>query len=386
MERADIVIAGGGPVGAALAAALDGAGLDVRLVDPAPRPDTRLRPVALSHGSRMILEALQAWGAFPATPIEHIHVSQAHGFGRTLMHADELGVPALGHVCNLPALADALAARVAAASGAARIDGRVVAWEPHGDRVAAVVDTAGAERELVAELLVLADGGRSAGADLAWRDYGQTAIAAVVSAERAVPHTAWERFTGEGPLALLPFDTSAGPQLALVWTLRTERAAALAGAPDDAFLAALAERFGGRVGRFVAVGEREAYPLALRFRRSAIVAPRVVAIGNAAQTLHPVAGQGLNLGLRDAFELAAAVRESRPDAIGEEAMLAAYDRARRADRMASISVTDGLVRAFGTDLPGAALARGIGLAALDLLPAARRVFARRMMLGVRGLP
>ncbi len=385
MEQADVVVAGGGPVGAALAAALDGAGLDVRLVEPAPRADARLRPVALSHGSRLILEQLGAWGAFPATPIEHIHVSQAGGFGRTLMHAAEVGVPALGHVCNLPLLADTLAQRVGAA-GCTRIDGRIVAWEPHGERVLAVAETAQGEREIAARLLAIADGGRGAGADLAWREYGQTAIAAIVAAEHAPARTAYERFTDEGPLALLPFDTADGARLALVWTVRSERAQALLDAAAPRFLDALAGRFGARLGRFTAVAEREAYPLALRFRRSVLLAPRVVAVGNAAQTLHPVAGQGLNLGLRDAFELAAAVRDAGPERIGDAAMLATFERARRSDRAASISVTDGLVRVFGTTLPGAALARGVGLAALDLVPAARRTFARRMMLGLRGFP
>jgi 2-octaprenyl-6-methoxyphenol hydroxylase len=383
IEHADVVVAGGGPVGAALTAALADSGLAVRLLDPAVRPDGRLRPVALAHGSRLILERLGAWGTFAATPIERIHVSQAHGFGRTLMRADELDVPALGYVCNLPALADALADRVAGL----RDDARIVAWEPHGDDgVLAVAVGDDGEREIRARLVVLADGGRSAGADLAWRDYGQTAIAAVVSAERAPARMAWERFTDEGPLALLPIATEDGPRLALVWTVRSARAGALMDAPDETFLHELGERFGGRLGRFTAVAQREAYPLALRYRRSTTVAPRVVAIGNAAQTLHPVAGQGLNLGLRDAAELAAAVRDAAADALGDAAMLAAYDRARRADRLASISLTDGLVRVFGAMLPGAALARGLGLAALDLLPAARRVFARRMMLGMRGLP
>jgi 2-octaprenyl-6-methoxyphenol hydroxylase len=391
MDEADVVIAGGGPVGAALAAALAGTGLDVRLAEPAPRADPRLRPIALSHGSRTLLERIEAWSALQATPIERIHVSQAGGFGRTVLHAAELGVPALGHVCNLPTLAAALAARVAALGCAPRIDGRLASWALRGERVAAVFDCATGEHALAARLLVLADGARGAGADLdtAARDYGQTAIVAVVSAERAAPHTAWERFTGEGPLALLPFAVDGEPRLALVWTMRSARAADLAVAADADFLDALAGCFGARVGRFHTVTGRESYALALRYRRSPEVAPRVIAIGNAAQTLHPVAGQGLNLGLRDAFELAAALRSAAAggiDALGGEAMLTAFARARRADRMASISITDALVRVFGSALPGAAWARGIGLAALDLAPAARRVFARRMMLGLRGMP
>lgn len=377
MARADVLVAGGGPVGAALACALAGAGLDVRLVDPSPRPDARLRPVALSHGSRLILERAGAFVALRATPIERIHVSQARGFGRTAIDAAELGVTALGHVCNLPELAMALAARVPPT----RIEARVTAWEPDGDGVVGVAESAAGAQDIPARLIVLADGGRSPGADLAGHEYGQTAIAAVVQAERMAPGTAWERFTDEGPIALLPFDTDAGAAYALVWTVASARAAALLSASDDAFLAELGHRFGGRVGRFVDVRSREAYPLALRYRRSSIVAPRVVAIGNAAQMLHPVAGQGLNLGLRDAYELATALRAARPDAIGDAAMLADYDRRRRPDRAASISITDALVRVFGTSLPGASLARGLGLAALDLVPAARRVFARRMMLG-----
>lgn len=382
MARADVLIAGGGPIGAALACALAGSGLDVKLADPAPRPDARLRPVALSHGSRLVLERLGVFAGVPSTPIARIHVSQAHGFGRTVMTAAELGVPALGYVCNLPHLSAALAARVPPG----RIEARVSAWEPDGDGVAGIVESAAGEQEIPARLIVLADGGRGTGAGVSWRDYDQTAIAAVVEAERPAAGTAWERFTDEGPIALLPFDTDAGPRHALVWTLRSARAAALMAADDAAFLDELGRRFGGRVGRFRGVHSRETYPLALRFRRSSIVAPRVVAIGNAAQTLHPVAGQGLNLGLRDAHELAAALRAAAPDAIGGDAMLAAFDRARRIDRAATISVTDGLVRLFGTPLPGAAAARGLGLAALDLVPAVRRAFARRMMLGLRGLP
>jgi 2-octaprenyl-6-methoxyphenol hydroxylase len=382
MTDVDVLVAGGGPVGAALAAALAQGGIDVRLVEPRPEPDARLRPVALSHGSRLILESLGVFDRFAWTPILAVHVSQSQGFGRTLMRHDELGVPALGYVCNLPVLSGALAA----ASAGLRTEARVTAWEPADEGVAVTMDAHGAESTLRARLLVLADGGRAAGLDLALRNYGQTAVVTTVQTERPAAGVAWERFTPEGPLALLPFETGAGLHHAVVWTVASSRAARVVDSGDAAFLAELGERFGNRLGRFLAAGPREAYPLALRYRRSSVVAPRVVAVGNAAQTLHPVAGQGLNLGLRDAAELARLARSTALASLGSEDFLACFDRQRRADRTASIAITDSLVRVFGAALPGARGFRGLGLAALDLVPPARRLFARRMMLGLRGFP
>jgi 2-octaprenyl-6-methoxyphenol hydroxylase len=239
------------------------------------------------------------------------------------------------------------------------------------------------EREIGARLLVLADGGHLAGDDLGLRDYGQTAIVARVRTEIVHARTAWERFTPEGPLALLPF---AGDRLAVVWTVPSREVPALAAASDERFAAVLGERFGRRLGRFAADGPRASYPLRLWFRRSNVAGPGVVAVGNAAQTLHPVAGQGLNLGLRDAAALAGLMRRTAPSALGGEAFLAAFRAARRIDRFATIGVTDLLVRVFSNDSAPLRLARGIGLAALDLAPPARRLLARGMMLGTRALP
>ncbi len=378
-DARDVLIAGGGPIGAAVALGLRGVGLDVALAEPEVRPTAGFRPIALSHGSRQILEGLGLFGRFAATPIETIHVSQAGGFGRTVIRREDHEVPALGYVCD----ASALAAALADATSGQRVAGHVVGWRPEGEAIRVVVDTGGERREIAARLLVLADGGQIAGDDLAMRDYGQTAIVAQVRTEIVRRGIAWERFTDDGPLALLPDVDGAS---ALVWTVRTGEAARLLEASGERFLASLGARFGHRLGRFIAVGPRASMPLRLVFRRSSVAGPRAVAVGNAAQTLHPVAGQGLNLGLRDAVELAALIRRTAPPALGGEAFLAEYRARRRVDRLAAIGVTNFLAGIFGDPSPPLRAARGLGLVALDLVPPARRLFARRMMLGLRGAP
>jgi len=387
LEACDVLIAGGGPVGAALACSLRASGAEVLLVEAAPEAVGGFRPIALAAGSRLILGSIGLFDSIPSTPIDTIHVSQAGGFGRTVIRREELGVPALGHVCDAGALAKALAG----AAAPVRAGGRVVSWRSDSERVRVTLDTIdtpsatgrGSTREVAARLLVLADGGRIAGDDLVLKDYGQTAIVAQVRTEIAHRGIAWERFTPDGPLALLPFGDGA---LALIWTVPAPRASALLEASGEHFLAALAARFGERLGRFTDVGPRSSFPLRLWYRRSNVAGARVVAIGNAAQTLHPVAGQGLNLGLRDAAELAALVARTDRPAVGNAGFLAAFRAARRVDRLAAIGVTDFLVSVFSNANPVLRAARGAGLVALDLVPPARRLFARRMMLGARGFP
>jgi 2-octaprenyl-6-methoxyphenol hydroxylase len=378
-DACDVLIAGGGPVGAVVALGLRGSGLDVVLIEPEVRPTTAFRPIVLAHGSQQILERLGMFGRFPATPIATIHVSQAGGFGRTVIRSEDLGVPALGHVCE----AGALAAALAGATSGERIAGQVAGWRGDGEAVRVTVESGGRRQEIRARLLVLADGGQIAGDDLAMRDYGQTAIVARVRTEIVRRGTAWERFTADGPLALLPDGDGA---CAVVWTVRAADAPRLLDASGERFLAALGARFGLRLGRFVSAGPRSGVPLRLAFRRSNVAGPRTVAVGNAAQTLHPVAGQGLNLGLRDAIELAALARRSPLAALGGEAFLAGYRARRRVDRLAAIGVTHFLAGIFGSPSLPLRAARGVGLVALDLVPPARRLFARRMMLGLRGAP
>jgi 2-octaprenyl-6-methoxyphenol hydroxylase len=320
----------------------------VRLVDPRPAALPAFRPIALSHASRLILERVGAWGAFPATPITCIHVSQAGAFGRTRMDAADAGVPALGYVTQYADLVAALRARVDIEH-----------------------DVGGAPM-----LTVHAEGTATQARE---RRYGHDAVVARVAAEHASQAVAYERFTAEGPLALLPL---AG-EWALVWSARPERAAALADAAPRDFLAQLQQALGDRAGRFTAVHGRSRAPLGLRVRASRVEG-REVFIGNAAQTLHPVAGQGLNLGLRDAWDLAQDLHAT--DDPGGERALARFAAQRRLDAAATISVTELLARGFLGANPLARAARGAALTGLDILPAARRFFARRMIFGPSALP
>jgi 2-octaprenyl-6-methoxyphenol hydroxylase len=367
----DVAIAGGGPVGCALALALSGSA--VSCVRVAGAGDVADRPIALSHGSRLILERLGAWPSIGSSPVRTIHVSQ-QGFGRTVMRSADYGLPALGYVTSYSELVAHLASR----SPATRAT--LAGWEHTDDGIALRLSGDQGETRMRARLLVLADGGsnRDAGRVV---DYRQRAIVAEVVPERAPAATAWERFTDEGPLALLPYRD----RHALVWSVSPATADELCGLPEREFLARLREAFGGRLGEFRASGPRTSFPLSLR-HGAVRPSPRVLAIGNAAQTLHPVAGQGLNLGLRDAWELARMLLDASKEDVGERDLLARYARNRALDRYAGIGFTDFLVRMFSNSVPPLALARGAGLALLDVLPPVRHFLARRMMFGARALP
>ena len=386
-DTVDILIVGGGPVGAALALALEGSGHETLLAEARGEPDRGsatarsaasgdARALALSHASRQILERLGAWSALAATAIQTIHISQRGAFGRTLIRATDCALPALGYVVNYDDLLHSLLAAPCSARrwfGAKLID---------FDGNTAVIQAGKQTLTYTPRLTVFADGAHIARAKAEapyTKDYRQNAVVAWVKSEQAHCGRAWERFTPEGPLALLPH----GSGYALVWTVDPERSAALCALETPAFLAQLQQAFGQRLGAFIEAGARVAFPLALRFRREEVIA-RSLAIGNAAQTLHPVAGQGFNLGLRDAWELALLARDA-PDP-GDPAFIRAYRRTRALDRRAGIGFTDGLVDLFSNSDPMLALARGAGLLALDLLPVARRFVARRMIFGARALP
>ncbi|HZM48227.1 MAG TPA: FAD-dependent monooxygenase [Burkholderiales bacterium] len=384
MNDYDVLIAGGGPGGGALALALRGSGLRIAVLETRPRETAAEdpRPLALSHGSRLILERLELWRALdPVTPIGRIHVSQRGGFGRVLLDAAAVGLPALGYVVDYAQLA----ARVTESLQGGWCDylpGTAVnRVSLDGD--AAVVELEPARGRVITGLLVVADGGMHADGNEAHAvrtvDYRQTAVTARVTSTVAHAHVAYERFTPEGPLALLP----AGGDLALIWSTTPERAQRLCAAPDAEFLGELQQAFGNRLGRFTAVTRRGMFPLALRVARDT-GEPRTVRIGNAAQTLHPVAGQGLNLGLRDAWELAAELRRSERERIGAPELLARYAARRRLDRGGGIWFTHGLARMFSSDLAPLRAARGLGLAALAALPPAQEFLVRRMSFGARG--
>jgi 2-octaprenyl-6-methoxyphenol hydroxylase len=311
------------------------------------------RPIALSYASRLILERIGAWQGLPVTPIDAIHVSERGAFGQARLDAADAGVPSLGYVVDYAALARTLRERIA-------------------DLIS--------PDEMPARCVVHAEG---AAAEANEKRYAQDAVVGIVEVSPPATRTAFERFTADGPLALLPF----GGRYALVWSARPEKAAVLAALPEAGFLAALADAAGRRPGRPVGCSARSVQPLALRVS-PARVGEREVFIGNAAQTLHPVAGQGLNLGLRDAWELAEVLRAAADP--GEAATLARYAARRRLDAGATIRVTDFLASAFlGSPGPLHVLrgaARGAFLTSLDIFPPARRFFARRMIYGPSALP
>ena len=305
-------------------------------------------------------------------------MSPSAGFGRAVMRCADYGLPALGYVSAYTEVQHALAVMTPAVAGTLKD------WKADDAGVDVRVIEGEKERRLRTRLLVLADGGANLArkpADEKISAYDQHAITAEVRAGRSHGGIAWERFTAEGPLALLPFRN----HHALVWGMRPASAKNLMDLPDAEFLARLRQMFGGRLGDFLSAGPRTVFPLVSR-RAELLSAPRTVAVGNAAQTLHPVAGQGLNLGLRDAWELAQSLIETPREEIGSEASLSRYARGRRMDRRAGIAFTDFLARFFSDSVAPAAVLRGAGLAALDLLPPARRFLARRMIFGARALP
>ena len=341
-DAIDFLVRGAGPVGCVAALALAQAGMRVALHGKESGTPAS-RPIVLSYASRLILERLGVWGALVTSPIRAIHVSQAGRFGRTVFDADDCGVPDLGYVLEYSQLQGALLAAARPLLGA----------------------------EATPRCVIHAEGVAS---DAEEKRYPQDAVVAVVRFSIPAAETAYERFTQGGPLALLPL---AG-RYALVWTMPPERSRELAQAPEAEFLAALAKLTPARLGRPLAAEARTIHPLSLRFRRTTVQGSEVY-IGNAAQTLHPVAGQGLNVGMRDAWELAQIMRAQEP---ADTQLLARYAASRRLDATAAIRVTDFLARAF---LKSNALS-GVALTALDILPAPRRFFARRMIYGTTALP
>ena len=378
----DIAIVGGGPVGAALATALAGSGLAVAMLEAR---DTLMardpRAIALSHGARLILERLGVWPrlAPKATAIEHIHVSQRGGLGRVELAAAEMAVPALGYVAEYGDLYAALVADIAQTGATVLTGAQVQSVRSTGAYGAVAYRRAGAEHLLTASLVVLADGGKSLpAAQPALKDYGQTAVICTVRTSEPHRHRAYERFTPEGPMALLPL----GDRFALVWTLPTAKAEAMLSLDDAVFLAALQPHFGDRQGAFTEAGPRSAFPLR-RVTAAAHSTGRLLRIGNAAQTLHPVAGQGFNLGLRDAWALADLAWDTPREALGDAPFMARYAAARKGDVQGGLAMTDLLVETFSNDNAVLRLGRGAALTLMDMLPPLKTVFARKMMFGAQ---
>ncbi|MFL9905250.1 UbiH/UbiF/VisC/COQ6 family ubiquinone biosynthesis hydroxylase [Paraburkholderia sp. RL17-337-BIB-A] len=393
----DVTIVGAGPVGLALAGWLARRSatqaLKIALIDAREPEDSIADPraIAVSHGSRMILEPLR-WPT-DSTAIQRIHVSQRGHFGRTLIDHGEHGLPALGYVLRYGSIVHGLAEAVHATSVHWFRSTSASAPTQERDGVTLPIETAGVTRHLRTRILVNAEGGlfgdqrsgKRAGSkpgsrtgEGGTRDYGQTALVGTVSVSAPQPHVAWERFTSQGPIALLPMGGVRGADYALVWCCAPDEATRRSQLSDDEFLRELGAAFGNRMGRFTQIKGRASFPLGLN-AVDTLVNGHVVAIGNAAQTLHPVAGQGLNLGLRDAHALADALSAEGPTPLA----LATFAQRRALDRRLTIGATDTLARLFTVDFPPLAALRGLALTALEFVPPVKTALARQMMFGQR---
>lgn len=382
----DLLIVGAGLAGNCLALALRDSGLNIAVAETSSRRQLRDSPLgdralALATGTVQLLQQLGAWQgiAARATPIERIHVSDRGHFGKTRLSAAEHGVAALGHVILARDIEEHLADLVAE-SGCCRLfyETRVAGLMSGQDAVNISLRQNAASLNLSTRLVVGADGGQSTIRKLLdipqqITDYGQTAL--VTTVQSALPHlnTAYERFTPSGPLALLPV---AGRDSAVVWTRSHEQAQDLALSSEAEFMEQLQQCFGYRLGELRLKAPVRTFPLSL-IRADSMVSGRAVILGNAVHQLHPVAGQGFNLGIRDVAKLAQILRETTDP--GNSSLLEAYARQRQRDHDRTIGFTNGLVRIFSTDNPPLSLLRNAGLTALDHLPAAKRLLTRHAM-------
>jgi 2-octaprenyl-6-methoxyphenol hydroxylase len=392
----DVAICGGGLVGATLAIALAQLELKVALFESHPfgtidQPSFDERTTALSNGSRRVFEGLGIWPlmAREATPIRRIHVSDKGRFGFARIDANEQGLDQLGHVVVNRTMGAALWRRLQDSDVQVVAPARVTSVELEGEQRRVAYQQDGAAKSLDARLVVAADGARSVARESAgiaasnW-DYEQVALVTNVTTQRFHDYVAYERFTQSGPIAILPM---ADARCGVIWTLAPAVASEVAALDDAAFIARFQEAFGFRLGRFTKVGQRQTYPLSLT-RSEAHTAERLAVIGNAAQALHPIAGQGFNLGLRDVASLAEVLADARQsNAIGLDAgdglLLQRYRGWREDDRREIVRFTDGLVRLFRQPFGPVKLLRDMGLLAFDLLPPAKAAMAQ-LSLGAAG--
>jgi len=382
-KACDIFIQGGGPVGLACASWILQKFPEAKLtlLDRNPIKDEDLvnadsRGIALSHGSKLLLDTIDAWPA-DCADIHRVHVSQAGRFGRALMTREELNQEALGHIIRYRDIHITL--RQTLRNSQAKSPNFV--WEH--------IDSNAEQVSMNARCVVHAEGGLFKKQD--WvesgRDYGQSALVGLVEVENAIPHQAWERFTAEGPLAVLPSHYGDNI-LNLVWCGSPESSKERLRLSDQDFLHSLQLEFGSRIGRFLRIQDRRLYELGLNYRKQ-ITKDNEVWIGNAAQTLHPVAGQGLNLGLRDAYLLSEKLASlfsgsaSEQTSVEIQNTLESYAQSRKSDRTTTIGLTDFMARVFTSNLAPIVMARGLALTALQWLPPVKTALARQMMFGRR---
>ena len=395
----DVVVVGGGMVGASFAIALDQAMapplsiLVVEAVDhssnSARQPSFDARSTALSYGSRQILERMGLWPQLQdaVTPITEIQVSDMGHFGSTRLQHAEHGVDALGYVIENARMGTALNSAIDASSAIGLLSpARIVSVKPQPTGMALEIAAGDSRTVVAAGLVALADGGKSPiceqlGIGQRQENYEQHAIIANVAFESPHRNVAYERFTDTGPLAVLPLQSIDNENMgSLVWTVSAEQSQSLMAQDDSALLQALQDRFGNRLGRFTRIGKRFCYPLSLSIA-SEQVRPGLVLLGNVAHTLHPVAGQGLNLALRDIECLVEVLAEAAAaqESPGAMPVLQRYLEAQDFDQQKSMAFTDTMVRLFSSNSVPKVWARKLGLLSIDLLPPLKRSFADQAM-------
>lgn len=386
MDKPDnqpVVIVGGGPVGLVLAIAMQQQGLPVKVLEARQQGAAYhdKRALALSYGSKVILDQLGVWHAVVphVTPINCIHVSQKGSLGRTKLLASEHQLPALGYVVAYGALMQALDG---ALNSADVLYEAVATAITHNNETADVDFTlAGESHRLVSTLLVIAEGGRGleniASLKRDTKAYGHNALVSKVSCELPHNHIAYERFTTTGPMALLP---NGDRDFSLVWTGEQSSIDRLLALDDATFLAELHTAFGDRVGRFLSVQKRMSFPL-IKSHLENKQTPHMVVIGNSAQTMHPVAGQGFNVGLRDAAVLTQQLLATSPLDWGNLNMLESYAKARARDTKGGLLFTDFLVSVFSNDVIALSEMRSVGLGLLDAFKPVKNLLVNKMSYG-----
>ena len=383
MQKDNIIIVGGGPVGSILALALQQQNMAFTMLEArakgASHNDTRA--LALSYGSRLILQKLGVWDALAAkaTAINTIHISQRGGLGRTKLNAADHNMPAIGYVLPYGALTQALDTVLDTTNILYEAEATAIKTLPDASEVTFTLNNQ--SQTLQSRLLIVADGGRSLGEiegiKKETKEYGHNALVSKVTADLPHNHIAYERFTPTGPMALLP---NGDAEFSLVWTGEKASIDALLQLDDATFLAQLHAAFGDRVGQFLSVEKRISFPLKLSTLKPS-TAPHLAVIGNAAQTMHPVAGQGFNVGMRDAWALADLIIKTPPEALGDARMLAFYNKLRQRDTLGGIIFTDLLVNMFSNDVIGLGAIRGVGLGLLDLIKPAKKMLVGKMSFG-----
>lgn len=387
-QHYDLLIIGGGMVGASLACALGNQPLRIGVIEAVPfhaasQPSYDDRSIALAYGARKIFEGMGLWPQIESivTPIKKIHVSDRGHFGTTRMDAAREGYAALGYVAENRNLGQCFAQQLESLPNIELIcPAQLKNFTINANDAEVVIEQDGKIQTLTTKLIIGADGGRSvvrqlAGINSSSRDYGQSAVIANITPGCDHQNIAYERFTDTGPLALLPMSEG---RCSLVWTVDRDSTDEIMAWDDATFLAQLQERFGMRLGQLKKVGQRHAYPLSL-VRADEQIRPRLALIGNAAHVLHPIAGQGFNLGIRDVAALAQVIVEAKTADIGALPVLQQYAQWRQRDQDCVAHLTDGLVRIFSNQITPLVIGRNSGLLAMDLLPPLKRALMRQTM-------